>query len=297
MANIEVTSLPDAEPRPRKVAIGTFDGVHRGHRAVIDGADTVLTFDPHPLSVIHPAALPKLIMPFGVKRDVIEGLGVRELVVIPFDEEFARRPAGDFIEHVLVERLGAELVSVGENFRFGARAKGDPAMLAAHAEFETRVVPLVEVDGETVSSTRIRALVAAGDMAGARHCLDAPFMVEGTVVEGDQRGRELGFPTANIVPDDRLAYPGHGVFAAFADGVPAAVNVGVRPTFDSGRGVLIETYLIDRDEDLYGRTLRVAFVERLRGERRFAGVEELIAQMRIDVEDAKRVCASFTDAQ
>jgi riboflavin kinase / FMN adenylyltransferase len=294
MANIEVTSLPDAERRPRHVAIGTFDGVHRGHQAVIDEADTVLTFDPHPLAVIHPAALPKLIMPFNVKRDVIEGLGVRELAVIPFDQEFATRSAEDFIEHVLVETLGAERVSVGENFRFGAKAKGDPEMLAARPEFETRVVPLVEVDGETVSSTRVRALIAAGDMEGARRCLGAPFMVEGTVVEGDQRGRELGFPTANIVPDDSLAYPGHGVFAAFADGVPAAVNVGVRPTFDSGRGVLIETYLIDRDDDLYGRTLRVAFVARLRGERRFAGVEELIAQMRIDVEDAKRVCASFT---
>jgi riboflavin kinase / FMN adenylyltransferase len=294
--SIEVTSLPDAEPRPRQVAIGTFDGVHLGHQAVIDGADTVLTFDPHPLEVLHPAALPKLIMPFEVKRDVIEGLGVRELVVIPFDREFAARSAGQFVEHVLIERLGAERVSVGENFRFGAKAKGDPAMLAARDEFETRVVPLVEVDGETVSSTRIRALVAAGDMAGARHCLGAPFMVEGTVVEGDQRGRELGFPTANIVPDDRLAIPGHGVYAAFADGVPAAVNVGIRPTFDSGRGVLIETYLIDREEDLYGRTLRVAFVERLRGERRFPGVEELIAQMRIDAEDARRVCASFTGA-
>lgn len=297
MPNIEVTSLPDAAPRPRHVAIGTFDGVHLGHQAVIDDADTVLTFDPHPLSVIHPAALPKLLMPFEVKRDVIEGLGVRELVVIPFDREFATRSAEDFIEHVLIEKLGASRVSVGENFRFGAKAKGDPEMLAAREEFETRVVPLVEVDGETVSSTRIRALVAAGDMVGARRCLGAPFMVEGTVVEGDQRGRELGFPTANIVPDDRLAYPGHGVFAAFADGVSAAVNVGVRPTFDSGRGVLIETYLIDRDEELYGRTLRVAFVERLRGERRFASVEELIAQMRIDVEDAKRVCASFTGAQ
>jgi riboflavin kinase / FMN adenylyltransferase len=296
MANIEVTSLPEVTPRPRRVAIGTFDGVHRGHRAVIAGADTVLTFDPHPLEVIHPEALPKLIMPFGVKRDVIEGLGVRELVVIPFDREFAGRSAEDFVEHVLIERLGAEQVSVGENFRFGAKARGDAAMLSAREEFETRIVPLVEVGGETVSSTRIRALIAAGDMAGARRCLGAPFMVEGTVVEGDQRGRELGFPTANIVPDDRLAYPGHGVFAAFADGVPAAVNVGVRPTFDSGRGVLIETYLIDRDEDLYGRTLRIAFVERLRGERRFASVEELIAQMRIDVEDARRVCASFTDA-
>jgi len=293
MAQIEVTSLPDATPRPRHVAIGTFDGVHRGHRAVIEGADTVLTFDPHPLEILHPAALPKLIMPFEVKRDVIEGLGVSELVVIPFDVEFAALPAEGFVEGVLVERLGAERVSVGENFRFGAKAKGDPAMLAARGEFETRVVPLVEVDGETVSSTRIRALIAAGDMEGARHCLGAPFMVEGEIVEGDQRGRELGFPTANIVPDDRLAIPGHGVYAAFANGVPAAVNVGVRPTFETGRGVLIESYLIDREDDLYGRTLRVAFVKRLRGERRFPGVEELIAQMRMDVEEAKEVCASF----
>jgi len=293
--SIAVTSLPDAEPRPRKVAIGTFDGVHLGHQAVIDGADTVLTFDPHPLEVLHPAATPKLIMPFGVKRDVIEGLGVQELVVIPFDREVAQQSAEDFVSHVLAETLNAKQVSVGENFRFGAKAKGDPAMLEAHEEFETRVVPLVEVDGEIVSSTRIRALVAAGDMEGARHCLGAPFMVEGTVVKGDQRGRELGFPTANLVPDDRLAIPGHGVYAAFANGVPAAVNVGVRPTFASGRGVLIETYLIDRDEDLYGKTLRVAFVERLRGEHAYSDVDELVAQMHRDVNDARRVCAGFTN--
>jgi riboflavin kinase / FMN adenylyltransferase len=291
--SIQVTSLPDALSRPRHVAIGTFDGVHLGHQAVIDGADTVLTFDPHPLEILHPAALPKLIMPFSVKRDVIEGLGVRELVVIPFDQEFAHRSAEDFIERVLIERLGATKVSVGENFRFGAKAKGDPAMLGSRDEFETRVVPLVEVDGETVSSTRIRALVAAGEMEGAQHCLGAPFMVEGVVVKGDQRGRELGYPTANFVPDDRLAIPGHGVYAAFANGVPAAVNVGVRPTFESGRGVLIETYLIDREEDLYGKTLRVAFVKRLRGEKRFPSAEELVAQMHRDVDDAKRVCASF----
>ena len=292
--SIAVTSLPDARPRPRHVAIGTFDGVHLGHRAVIEDADTVLTFEPHPLAVIHPAALPKLIMPFEVKRDVIEGLGVEELVVIPFDRDFAGVSAEDFIEKVLLERLGAERVSVGENFRFGAKAKGDPAMLEARPEFETRVVPLIEVDGETVSSTRIRAQVAAGDVEGARRCLGSPFMVEGTVVKGDQRGRELGFPTANLVPDDRLVIPGHGVYAAFADGVPAAVNVGIRPTFESGRGVLIETYLIDHDEDLYGKTLRVAFVERLRGERRYAKVEDLVEQMHRDVEDAKRACAAFT---
>jgi len=291
--SIQVTSLPDAEPRPRRVAIGTFDGVHRGHQAVIKGADTVLTFDPHPLEILHPAAAPKLIMPFALKRDVMDGLGVDELVVIPFDEDFAKIEAEGFIEHVLIERLGATHVSVGENFRFGARAQGDPAMLAARSEFETRVVPLVEVAGETVSSSRIRALIAAGDMVLARRCLGAPVMVEGEVVTGDQRGRELGFPTANLVPEDGLVIPGHGVYAAFANGHPAAVNVGVRPTFETGRGVLIESYLIDFEADLYGQNLRVAFVERLRGEKRFPDVESLIAQMRIDVEDAKEACASF----
>jgi riboflavin kinase/FMN adenylyltransferase len=295
--SLAVTPLPEARPRPRHVAIGTFDGVHLGHQAVIEGADTVLTFEPHPLAVIHPAAMPKLITPFEVKRDVIEGLGVDELVVIPFDRDFAGVSAEDFIEKVLIERLGAERVSVGENFRFGAKAKGDPAMLEAREEFETRVVPLIEVDGETVSSTRIRALIAAGDVEAARRCLGAPFMVEGTVVKGDQRGRELGFPTANLVPDDRLVIPGHGIYAAFANGIPAAVNVGIRPTFESGRGVLVETYLIDHDEDLYGKTLRVAFVERLRGERRYAKVEDLVAQMHRDVEAAKRVCAGFTSAR
>jgi riboflavin kinase / FMN adenylyltransferase len=291
--SIKVTQLPDAERRPRHVAIGSFDGVHVGHRAVIGDADTVLTFEPHPLSVIHPEAAPKLIMPFPVKRDVIEGLGVAELVVIPFDKSFSAMEAEDFCRRVLVETLGAEAVAVGENFRFGAKAKGDPEMLASHAEFTTRVEPLVEVLGETVSSTRIRAAVAAGDMLTASACLAAPFLFEGEVVEGDQVGRTLGFPTANIVPDDDYVVPGHGVYAAFANGVPAAVNVGVRPTFESGRGLLVEAYLIDYEADLYGQTLRVAFVERLRGEKRFPSAEDLIAQMHRDVERAREVCAAY----
>jgi riboflavin kinase/FMN adenylyltransferase len=291
---IRVTWLPDAEFRPRHVAIGTFDGVHVGHRAVIEGADTVLTFEPHPLRILNPEAAPKLIMPFEIKRDVIDGLGVDELVVIPFDEDFTHIEAEDFVRGVLIERLGAREVSVGENFRFGARARGDPGMLAAHGEFETRVVPLVEVDGETVSSTRVRALIAAGDVAAAARCLGAPFLVEGEVVEGDRRGRTLGFPTANVVPDDLLVVPGHGVYAGFANGHPAAINVGVRPMFETGRGLLIEPHLIDFDGDLYGRSLRVAFVDRLRGERRFPSVEDLIAQIHRDVEEARDLCASFT---
>lgn len=291
---IRVTRLADVERRSRQVAIGVFDGVHVGHRQVIDGADTVLTFEPHPLRVLHPEAAPKLIMPFEIKRDVIEGLGVAELIVIPFDDEFSAIAAEDFCSQVLVQTLGAQSVSVGENFRFGAKARGDDQMLASRDEFETRVVPLVEVDGEIVSSTRVRSLVAAGEIEAATRCLGAPFLLEGTVVEGDERGRKLGFPTANIVPSDDLVCPGHGVYAAFADGLPAAVNVGVRPTFETGRGLLVEAYLIDFDGDLYGRTLRIAFISRLRGERRFAGVEELIAQMHRDVEMARELCASFT---
>jgi riboflavin kinase / FMN adenylyltransferase len=292
--SIKVTSLPDAERGGRHVAIGTFDGVHLGHREVIDAADTVLTFEPHPLRILHPEALPKLIMPFEIKRDVIEGLGVDELVVIPFDDDFARIEAESFCRQVLVERLGAAKVSVGENFRFGARARGDPEMLAAHGEFETRVVPLVEVDGETVSSSRVRALVAAGEVEAATRCLGAPFLLEGEVTEGDRRGRSLGFPTANIVPDDSLVVPGHGVYAAFADGRPAAVNVGVRPMFETGRGLIVEAHLIDFEGELYGRSLRVAFISRLRGERRFPGIEDLIAQMHRDVAEARRLCASFS---
>ncbi len=291
--NIAVTQLPDATPRPRRIAIGTFDGVHVGHRQVIRGADTVLTFEPHPMSVIRPEAAPKLIMPFAIKRDVIEGLGVSEIVIIPFDSGFSGIEPEAFCSRILVEQLGATHVSVGENFRFGKKAKGDPEMLAGRPEFETRVVPLVEVDGETVSSTRIRALVAAGDVEGAMRCLGAPFLLEGTVVEGDKRGRTLGYPTANVVPSEDYAYPGHGVYAAFADGIPAAVNVGVRPTFETGRGVLIESYLIDHDADLYGKTLRIAFIERLRGEKRFEDVDELVAQMGRDVERARVVCAEF----
>jgi riboflavin kinase / FMN adenylyltransferase len=291
---MKVTSLPDVEPaaRHRKVAIGTFDGVHLGHREVIRGADTVLTFDPHPLSVIHPEATPKLISTAGVKRDLIAGLGVDELVVIPFDKGFSSQTAEEFVTDVLIARLGAEQVSVGENFRFGKGAKGTPGFLREHDEFETRVVPLVEAAGETISSSHIRGLVAAGEVDQAAEFLGGPFLYEGEVVSGDRRGRELGMPTANLVPDERYVVPSHGVYAAWAHGHPAAVNVGVRPTFETGRGLLVEAHLIGFEGDLYGETLRIAFLDRLRGEKRFDSVGELVEQMNRDVEDAKRIAES-----
>jgi len=295
---MNVLQLPDTQPRAdgrkRKVAIGTFDGVHLGHREVIRDMDTVLTFDPHPLAVIAPHALPKLLQTFPLKRDLIAGLGVEDLVVIPFDRSFAEHSAEEFVDEVLVRRLDASHVSVGENFRFGKGAKGDAEYLRSRPEFETRVVPLVEVAGETVSSSHIRGLVAAGDVKTAAEFLGGPFLAEGEVVHGDKRGRTLGMPTANLVPDDRIAVPGHGVYAGWAHGHPAAINVGVRPTFQTGRGLLIEAYLLDFDGDLYGQTLRIAFLERLRGEKRFESVDELVAQMRRDVDQARQICATAT---
>jgi riboflavin kinase / FMN adenylyltransferase len=282
--------MAPGEAGPRRVAIGTFDGVHVGHREVIRGSDTVLTFDPHPVAVTHPEALPKLLTNFAIKRDLIGGLGVDELVVIPFDEEFASRSAEQFVQEVLIGQLGAERVSVGENFRFGAKAKGTPDFLASHDEFETQVVPMVEAEGESVSSTQIRGLIAAGEVDQAARFLGGPFLMEGEVVAGDRRGHELGMPTANIIPDDRLVAPGHGVYAAWAHGHPAAVNVGVRPTFETGRGLLVESHLIDFEGDLYGETMRVAFVERMRGERRFESVEALVEQMWKDVDQAREIC-------
>jgi riboflavin kinase / FMN adenylyltransferase len=287
---MQVTMLSDVQPRPRRVAVGEFDGVHIGHREVIAGSDTVLTFEPHPLVVVRPEAAPRLLTSFDARVELIASLGVEELVVIPFDEHFAHQSPDEFIDHVLVEKLQATDVSVGENFHFGHRAAGHPDRLAADSRFRTRVVPLVELDGEVVSSSRIRRLVSAGDVDRAGRLLGAPFQMRGEVVPGDRRGRELGFPTANIVPDEALIIPEHGVYAAWADGACAAVNVGVRPTFGTGQDVLVEAYLLDRDVDLYGQILRIDFVSRLRGELRFETAEALVEQMRLDVEQTRQLC-------
>jgi riboflavin kinase/FMN adenylyltransferase len=252
---VKVTRLPDVQPRPRRVAIGMFDGVHLGHREVIRGADTVVTFDPHPQSVVAPGTQPRLLTTLERKAELVADQGAEELVVIPFDREFASRSAGDFIEHVVIERLQATHVSVGENFRFGHKAAGDAAMLAADGRFEVRVVPLLEVDGEVVSSSHIRGLITGGAVHYGDELLGTPFAIDGEVVHGDKRGRELGYPTANLVPEPGFVLPGHGVYATRVrvpgEGwVPAATNVGVRPQFVTGRGELIEAYLIDWSGDL-----------------------------------------------
>ncbi|HTA06487.1 MAG TPA: bifunctional riboflavin kinase/FMN adenylyltransferase, partial [Solirubrobacteraceae bacterium] len=259
---MKVTRLPDVErSEGRSVAVGTFDGVHLGHREVIAGADTVLSFDPHPVSVVAPQHTPKLLTTPERKAELIASLGVQELVVIPFDAEFAQRTAQAFVDDVLVGALGATQVAIGENFRFGNKAKGDPVLLQGDGRFTTTVHPLLEVGGEIVSSSHIRGLVLAGELAEANRLLGAPFQLCGEVTHGDERGRELGFPTANLVPSDEFACPGHGVYAARASiagaegplgttGVAAAVSIGVRPTFQTGRGELIEAYLLAFDGDL-----------------------------------------------
>jgi len=287
-----VTRLPDVEPRPRRLAVGTFDGVHLGHREVIRGADTVVTFEPHPIAVIKPGAAPRLLTDSDRKAQLIASLGVQELVVIGFDAAFAARSAQDFLDDVLVDRLGATHVAVGENFRFGHRAQGDTDLLRSDARFETRIAELVEIDGEIVSSSHIRGLVLGGAVEYAGRLLGDPYTLAGAVAHGDERGRELGYPTANLVPDPAFVTPGHGVYAARATTStgrthPAAVSIGVRPTFVTGRGELIEAYLLDFEGDLYDSRLEIAFLKRLRGEKRFDSVDALIAQMAIDVDAAR----------
>ncbi len=295
--------VPDA-PEGRAVALGTFDGVHLGHRRVIgsarDWADqhgtraSVVTFDPHPLQVLRPDEPPMLLTTTGVKTELIEKLGADELIVIPFTEELSRLDADMFCRDVLAGALNARHVSVGENFRFGHGAAGDAAFLRGRPEFETEVVPLIEHAGQTVSSSRIRELISTGAVAEAAELLGAPSALEGTVVQGDARGRELQMRTANLEPPSGIVLPGAGIYAArarLADGreLPAAVSIGVRPTFEEAGDLRIEAHLIGFDGDLYGETLRLTFLERLRDEERFDSGEALAAQMQKDVEQVRRV--------
>ena len=299
-----VTDLADLERRPRTLAIGTFDGVHVGHRAVVGRAvamaaeqsilGAVVTFDRHPLAVVDPSRAPRLLTPLGEKIRLIEELGPEELVLLPFDEGLAALTPADFCEQVLAEALQARVVVVGENFNFGAGGAGDAARLracgAAHG-FETVVVSLVTEHGKTISSTRIRRLLSHGELEEVREILGRPPSAAGLVVAGDRRGRTLGVPTANIDVEAGTIFPGRGVYAAgvLVDGVwyRAAVNVGHNPTFRSKAvettHVTVEAFLLAFSGDIYERPIRVDFLHKIRDERRFDSVAELVAQMRRDI--------------
>ncbi len=295
------------------VTIGAYDGVHLGHRALLadlttrakaaDLSTVVVTFDRHPAAVVRPESAPQQLTSLEQKLELLAECGIDRTVVIPFDEARAAESAEDFVTEVLVDQLSARLVVVGEDFHFGHGRRGNVDLLrrlGAEHGFEVVGVRLTGDGAEAVSSTRIRALVASGEVEAAAELLGRPHQVPGTVVRGDGRGGpQLGFPTANLeVPDD-IALPADGVYAGLyhrPDGVThrAAVSVGRRPTFyEPGTApVLVEAYLLHFDGDLYGEQARVSFTHRLRPELRFDSVDELIAQMRADVEATERVLTS-----
>ena len=298
-------NVPHA-PEGRAIAMGTFDGVHAGHRRVIESAldwarghgarASVVTFDPHPLRVLAPGDAPKLLTTTAVKATLVAELGIDEMIVIPFTHELSKMEPSAFCAEVLAQRLGARHVNVGANFRFGHGAAGDAAFLQSRREFETEIVPLVEAGGQTVSSSRIRDLLTAGRVADAAELLGAPFVLEGRVVQGAARGRELDMPTANLEPSSEVVVPGSGIYAARAalDGgreVPAAVSIGVRPTFEEDGEEKVEAHLIDFEGDLYGQSLRLVFLGRLRDEERFDSAAALAEQMKKDVDDVRRLAA------
>ncbi len=309
------------EEMPERVAgsavtIGTYDGVHLGHRHLLSRlraeADrlgvpaVVVTFDRHPATVIRPASAPLLLTDIEQKLELLASCGVDLTVVVSFDAERAQEPAEDFVDEVLRGALGARAIVVGEDFHFGHDRSGDVSLLrelGAQRGFGVVAVDLSGGDGTApVSSTRIRALVAAGDVAAAARLLARPHEVRGEVVHGNGRGGpQLGMPTANVAVAEGIAVPGVGIYAGWcrrADGsrCPAAISVGLRPTFREPPGPgevapapLVEAHLIGFDGDLYGERVGVAFAERLRDERHFERVEDLAEQMRADVAEARRV--------
>jgi riboflavin kinase/FMN adenylyltransferase len=290
--------------------IGEFDGVHRGHQRIVERAGeiaramnlpvVVITFDPHPDEVVRPGSHPPLLTTSRRRAELLAGLGADAVLVLPFSLEFSRLSPDEFVRVVLSERLHAAAVVVGENFRFGHKAAGDVSLLAQLGEkydFAAEGVPLLVVDGVTISSTYIRERLAAGDVAAAAHVLGRPHRVEGIVVRGHMRGRGLGFPTANLETPPHTATPADGVYAGWLTSLdldgseisrwPAAISVGTNPTFGAGDRT-VEAYALDRDDlDLYGTHAAIDFTARLRGTERFDTVEALVTQMRQDVDQAR----------
>ncbi|WP_148614553.1 bifunctional riboflavin kinase/FAD synthetase [Nocardioides rubriscoriae] len=284
------------------VTVGNFDGVHRGHRAVVARARqradelgcplVTVTFDPHPMAVLRPEHAPSMLTTLEERAALLAEVGVDHVFALPFDMDVASWTPQEFVDRVLVSALHARAVVVGANFRFGHRAGGDVAFLAAAGAVAGFAAEGVLLDGgpQVWSSTYIRTCLAAGDVAGAAEALGRPFAVRGEVVQGDQRGRELGYPTANVPTDGLTAAPADGVYAGWlrrldtAETYPAAISVGTNPTFDGARYRRIESYVLDRtDLDLYGVEVEVEFVERLRGMVTFDGIDPLLEQMADDV--------------
>ena len=286
------------------VALGNFDGVHLGHRVVLaraveeagrrGGRVVAATFWPHPRSVIGRGQPPGLLTTLEARREELLHAGADEVRVVPFDEALSKKSPEEFVGDVLVGELGAVAVVVGENFRFGYKAAGDVGDLTRIMREHGGDAYAVEVEGgrEGISSTRIRSLLLEGDVAGAAGLLGRPYAVRGEVAVGDRRGRTIGFPTANVSPDPAVVVPARGVYAcAFRVGEDvhaACTNVGVAPTFERGESK-IEAHVLDFGGDLYGRIVEVRFLQRIRGERRFGGVEELMEQIGRDVEEARRL--------
>jgi riboflavin kinase / FMN adenylyltransferase len=295
---------------PSVVTVGVFDGVHRGHQRIVARAHevaaarqlpvVVVTFDPHPDEVIRPGSHPPLLVTVRRRVQLLGEQGCAAACVLPFTLDFSRLGPDEFVRMVLADRLHARWVVVGENFRFGHRAAGDVPLLAELGEkyeFGAEGVPLLTEHGVTISSSEIRDLLNAGDVAGAARDLGRPHRVEGVVVRGHQRGRALGFPTANLETMPYPAVPADGVYAGWLarlddDGRetarwPAAISVGTNPTFE-GRDRTVEAYALDRDDlDLYGVHVAVDFAQRLRGMVRFDSAAELIEQMYQDVDQAR----------
>jgi len=300
-----VRGLPSVPPerRPSAVALGVFDGVHLGHRAILGAAVAharatgapalVCTFEPHPMEVLQPGRAPLPITTLDERLDLIAACGVDGTVVLGFTRELAAVEPEAFVKDVLVDRLAAHQVVVGFNHRFGRAARGDAVLLrklGARLGFSVDVIEPLTVDGVPVSSTAIRAALGRGDLDAAARMLARPYTLPGTVVAGAGRGRTLGFPTANVAPD-RPVLVAPGVYACTLEvgGQPrrAVVNVGVRPTFGEAT-LAVEAYLLDFSGDLYGQTVRLTFVSRVREERRFPSVDALRAQIADDVETARR---------
>ncbi|HEU5033799.1 MAG TPA: bifunctional riboflavin kinase/FAD synthetase [Mycobacteriales bacterium] len=301
------------------VSIGVFDGVHRGHRTILDRAvaaatqrdvpSVVVTFDPHPAAVVG-RPVPLMLGTLHNRARWLAEVGIDALLILPFSREMSERTPAEFVRLVLVDALHAVHVVVGENFRFGHKQAGDVTLLAslgARDGFTVDAVPLLRGAGEPFSSTWIRTRLAEGDVAAAAEGLGRPHRVEGPVVRGDARGKQLGYPTANVDVMDGMAVPADGVYAGWLvlpvrgeeqgqgrrDGarLPAAISIGTNPTFD-GTERRVEAYVLDEDLDLYGEHVAVEFAERLRGMVKFEGVEPLVAQMADDVRRTRDILAS-----